>query len=787
MVKNNSSEFIRLFRRFNGLVLLNISGLALGLASVIFIAIWIGYEISYDKFYPDADRIYRVESLFNYSGEPSVWTITPAPLADAVINDFPEVEDAVKLAAYRNVTLKADEKLFTADNFYYTTHSYFNIFSPKVLSGDPSRLLTGPGELVISKHIATVLFGDSDPEGKSVLLNNTDLLTVTGVIEDLPSNTHLKVDYLASFSLLGKGEELERWGRFDFITYLLLKKQTDAEEFNKKIEGYLQTKDKFVTATLFINPLTRLYLYHDPGFKSVKYPSPDKGPITRVILFAVIGIVLLIIACINFINLSTAFASQRAREIGIRKVNGASRANLLIRLFGESLLQTLIATAAALILVVAMLPVFTKVSGVEMSLGKMFSLNNLVIYVALTLATGLIAGIYPALILASFNPVKVIKPLPEDRMQGAGLRKILVVTQFMLSIVFIFCILVMNRQLSFLQAKNLGFNKNGVMVITPHARPGKVDVIADQIEKVPGVKKVALGGNVPVNMGNFSTFTKWDGNTTGRPLMFFMMQVDDRYIDLLDIKLVQGKYFNTSSMGTEVILNETAVRKMELEDPIGKSIWMGDERFTVTGVVKDFYFHNLKEEVKPVIIYKHKDWWMKKIFVALEPGNHFKVADKIVDIVKNSTPGFPVSYIFLDEEVDKYYDDERRLNTLINAATLLSIVISCIGLFSLTAFTIRKKRKEIGIRKAYGATSASVLIMLQKDFGRLVLIASFIALPAGYLIIRKWLQSYAYHVGLNPFYFLASILIIITIASITLIFHTLRASNLNPAETLRNE
>ncbi len=778
---------ISLLRRFNGLGLLNISGLALGLASVIFIAIWINHQISFDKFYPNADRIYRVESLFNYSGEPSVWTITPAPLADAVKNDFPEVEDAVKLAAYRNVSLKAGEKLFTADNFYYATNSYFNIFSPKVISGDPSRLLTGPGELVISKHAAALLFGDAEAIGKSVLLNNTDLLTVTGIIDDLPSNTHLRVDYLASFSLLSKTEELERWGRFDFITYVLLKKQTDAEEFNKKIEGYLQTKDKSVTGTLFINPLTRLYLYHDPGFKSVKYPSSDKGPITSVILFGVIGLVLLVIACINFINLSTAFASQRAREIGIRKVSGASRANLLIRLFGESLLQTLIATLAALMLVVAMLPVFTKVSGVEMSLGKMFSLNNLVIYAALTIATGLIAGIYPALILASFNPVKVIKPLPEDRLQGAGLRKILVVTQFMLSIIFIFCILVMNRQVSFLQSRNLGFNKDGVMVITPDAPPAKADVIADQIEKLPGVRKVALGGNVPVNMGNFSTFTKWDGNATGRPLMFFMMQVDDRYLDLLDIKLVQGKYFNTSSIGTEVILNETAVRKMELEDPVGKSIWLGDNKFTIIGVVKDFFFHNLKEEVKPVIIYKYNEWWIKRIFVALEPGNHFKVVDKIVDIVKNSTPGFPVSYIFLDEEVEKYYDDERRLSTLINAATILSIVISCIGLFSLTAFTIRKRRKEIGIRKAYGATSASVLVLLQKDFGMLVLIASFIALPAGYFIITRWLQSYAYHIGLNPFYFIASFLIIVTIAAMTLVFHTLRAASLNPADTLRNE
>jgi putative ABC transport system permease protein len=783
-----SSQFFRFFSRFNGLVLLNISGLALGLASVIFISVWISHELSYDRFFKNSDRIYRVESILDFSGTPTVWTITPAPVAKAIKNDFPEVEDAVMLRSGYQCAVKVDDKLFMSDNLYYTTNSYFKVFSGRVISGDPDRLLSRPSDVVISKHIAKSLFGDMDPLGKTLLLNNTDLLTVAGVIEDSPSNTHFRVDYLVSYSLVEKlSKDMEDWGKIDFITYVLLREKTDAEEFTNKLAGYWKTKADYITGYFVLNPLTRLYLYRDPGFKSIKYPSADKGPIARVILFAVIGFVLLLIACINFINLSTAYASHRAKEIGIRKVNGATRTRLILNLFGESLLQTFVATIAALIIVIAMLPVFIKVSGVSMSLSKLFSLSNLIIYLLMTFITGIIAGIYPALFLSSFNPVKVIKPLPDDKMQGSGLRKILVVTQFMLSIIFIFCILVMNSQLRFMQSINLGFNKDAVMVITPRAEPVKVDVIAEQIEKIPGVKKVALGGNVPVNMGNFNTLSKWDGNAEKRRLMFFMMQVDDRYLDLLDIKLAEGKYFNPSSKGTEVIVNEAAVRKMEIDGPVGKSIWMGDARYTIIGVVRDFHFHNLKEEVAPVFIYKNDIWWMKRIFVNLEPGNHFRVVDKIVEIVKKGTPGFPASYFFLDDEINRYYDGERRLTTLINAATLLSIVISCIGLFSLTAFTIRKKRREIGIRKAYGATSAGVLLMLQKEFGRLMLIASFIALPAGYLIITKWLRTYAYHVGLNPFYFLLSILIIVLIAALTLVFNTLRAASMNPANTLRNE
>jgi putative ABC transport system permease protein len=709
------SLFSGLFRRFSGLVLLNISGLALGLASVIYIAIWINHELSYDKFFPNAERIFRVESLFDYSGEKSVWSITPAPLAESVKNEFPEVEDAVRLASGRQDVIKYRENLFIAENLYYTAHSFFSIFHPEVISGDTSQMLRGPDEVVLSRHAASVLFGNGDPVGKSILFNNTDLLTVKGVIEDFPSNTHLKVDYLVSFSILEKkGEELDSWGRFDFLTYILLKKNSDAEQFNNKISGYLKTKITNLSVVLFINPLTRIYLYRDPGFKSFKYPSSDRGPIARVILFAVIGFVLLLIACINFINLATAFASQRAKEIGIRKVNGAGRANLVVHFFGESLFQTFLATVAALIIVVALLPVFIKVSGVSLGIADLFTTKKLAIYLILTLTTGIIAGMYPALLLSSFNPAKVIKPLPEDTFQGSGLRKVLVVIQFMLSIVFIFCILIMNRQVSFMQTINLGFNKEGVMVVSPHVTPEKTDVIAEQIEKIPGVKKVALGGNVPVNMGNFNTLNKWDGNVSGKPLMFYMMQVDDRYLDLLGIRLAEGKNFNTTSFGTEVIVNETAVKKMEMDDPVGKSIWLGNTRYTIIGVVRDFHFHRLKEEIRPVFIYKNKDWWIKRIFVSLEPGNHFQVVDKITETVRKSNPGFPVRYMFLDQEINRYYDEERRLNLLINAATVLSIVISCIGLFSLTAFTLRKRSREIGIRKAYGATAVSILVMLQQ-------------------------------------------------------------------------
>ncbi|MCJ7820814.1 MAG: ABC transporter permease, partial [Bacteroidales bacterium] len=430
---------------------------------------------------------------------------------------------------------------------------------------------------------------------------------------------------------------------------------------------------------------------------------------------------------------------------------------------------------------------YNRISGLNLGIAQLFSISRIAGFLGLALLTGIIAGVYPSLILSSFSPVKVIRPLPGETTQGSGLRKILVVMQFTLSVIFIFCIVVMNRQISYMQKKNLGFNKERVMVIYPTTSVEKIDILAEQIEKRPGVSEVALGGNVPVRMGNFTTLRKWDGNVSGKALKFHKMQVDDRYLGLLGIELIEGKEFIAGAIGNEVIINESAVKKMEMEDPVGKMIWMGETRYTIIGVVKDFHFHKLKDEVLPVFIYKNQEWWSKRIFVKLEPGDYSGLVDRSVRLVNESTPGFPARYIFLDTEIERYYDEERRLSTLVNAATVLSIVISCIGLFSFTAFTIRRRRKEIGLRKAYGATAATVLFLLQKEFGMLVLTASLIALPAGYFIMKRWLSSYSYHIDLNPLYFLATLSLIITIAALTLIYHTLRAANLNPADTLRNE
>lgn len=775
-------------KRLNGFVLLNISGLALGLASIIFISLWVKHELSYEKSNINADRIYRVESLLNFTGEPFVWKVVPGPAPGALLEDFPEIEDVVIMKSGYQDALEVDGELYAAENLYYSTDSYFNIFTAGLLYGDRGHLLEAPGSVVISKRIAEMMFGNDNPVGSTILLNNEDRLTVTGVMDNPRSNTHLKVDYLVSFSLyIQKGLFNDYWGNYNYIAYLLLKEKADAEELNRKLDGYIQSKDKEREGRLLLNPLKRIYLYRDPGFESPQYPSGENGPISRVILFSIIGLVLLLIASINFINLSTAYATERSREIGIRKVNGAGRLNLVLQLFTESLVQTFMAIILALMLVILFLPFFCRISGLDFSTASIFLPANLVIYLLLAVITGLIAGFYPALVLSSYKPVKVIKPQPEDTLQGAGLRKILVVIQFLLAIVFIFCIMVMNRQLFFMQHEDLGFDRERIMVIYPRRDKANVDLLAEQVKDIPGVSKVAVGGNVPVRMGNWLTIERWDGNVDEKALKFHRIDVDDNYIDLLGFELLQGREFPKGRRGAEVIINEAAVKAMGMTDPLGRSIWINSIPYEIIGVLKDFHFHKLKDEVLPVLLIKPEKWWSKMVFVKLEPGNHFQLVDKITKVINENAPGFPARYIFLDEEINRYYDEEKRLGTLVNSATFLTVLISCFGLFSLTAFTVRRKRKEIGIRKAHGASATRLLLMLQKEFGMLVLAASAIALPAGYYIMRQWLASYAYHIRLTPFFFLATLLLIIVIASSTVIYHTINAANLNPADTLRNE
>lgn len=786
----NSLAFKSAFSRIRGAVLLNMVGLSLGLTIIILIAVWVNHQLSYDKYHKNYERLYRIESLIDFTGEPFVWNVTPAPLSDGVKADFPEVEKSARLKEGYNESVEVNQEIFMAENLYYASSSFFDIFSCNFLEGDPINAFRDPYSIIISKREADRIYGSESAIGKTVILKNKDILTIRGVIEDFPSNSHLRINYLIPWSLLEKsGKRLDQWDQYDYYTYILLKEGIDPNPFNEKLAGYLKTKKEDAHGILFLNPIHRLYHYRDPGLPSFNYPSDTAGPIARIRLFAVIGIVILIIACINFINLSTAYATERAKEIGVRKVHGASRYDLIRQLFGESLLQTVLSMLGAVLFAVITMPLFSKISGVELGSEIFFKWQSLLMCFCLTVFTALVAGFYPAVVLSSFRPVRAMKSGPEESLLGSSLRKILVLIQFILATVFIFCILVINNQIKYMQSKDLGFDKEQMLVVFPKVDADQANTLLEIIEKLPGVSDVALGGNVPVNMGNWNTFSEWEGNTSGKSLKFHMMLMDDKYFDLMGFELASGRNLIEGTPRSEVIINEAAVKQMELSDPLGKTISRssGQNEFTIVGIVKDFHFRKLDEEINPVFMYKSDNWYAARIFIKMEPGNQFKVVDGVCEIVEQKAPGFPVRYQFLDEAVDNYYKDEERLSTLINVATVLCIIISAIGLFSLTAFSIRRRYKEIGVRKVHGASSGLLVLLLNREFWLLLFVSTIIALPLGYFIISRWLDSYAFHIQVMPVTYLLALIISFLISTLTITIHTLRAASLNPADTLRDE
>jgi ABC-type antimicrobial peptide transport system permease subunit len=720
-----------------------------------------------------------------------VWHVVPAPTADALKRDFQEVTMSVAMQKGYNPVLRVGNEVFNEANLYYSGPSFFDLFSFRLLAGDPENVLSDPYSVVISESIAERFFGNSEPLGKTLLLDNKQLLTITGILEDTPSNSHLKIDYLVPFSILAeKGRNLEKWGNIDYITYIKLADNVNPEQFNRKIGSYLEDKNMFGEATLFINPLDRIHLYNDPGFENFSTGQNSRGPIKKVVFFGLAGILILILACINFINLATATATGRAREIGVRKVAGAGRADLMLRMFGESVLQTLIATAIAFLFAVLLAPLFERISGIEITEGNIFNLKNITASLVLMFITGILAGTYPALVLSSFSPVKVLRPSVNNSLEGSRLRIALVIFQFVLTVIFVFSITVMSRQIHFMQNKKPGFDTEGIMVITLSRGTGdeaNYDALMSELRSIAAVEAVAMGGSIPVNMGNFNIFSKWTGNETGKSLKFHMLQVDDDYLDLLGLEIVSGRPITRGSYNDEVVINQTAARQMDMADPVGKLITGNGKTFTVVGVVKDFYFRKLNEEIKPVIIYKNPEWWMRRILVRLSPGVQSDAIERISSVVKAFTPDFPVTFSFLDEELKDYYRDERNVGMLMDAATFLSLVISCIGLFGLAAFTTRRRYREIGLRKAHGATPAGLVALLSREYVILVLISSVIALPAGYWLTGRWLAGYAERISITPQFFILTILSVTCLSLLTVAFHTIRAAFLDPARTLREE
>ncbi|MGA9292264.1 MAG: ABC transporter permease [Ignavibacteriaceae bacterium] len=791
MLKHNLLIIFRNFRKNKSTFLINLIGLSTGLACALLIYLWVNDELHVDKFNKNDSRLFQVMENAKLADRITTQPYTPDLMAETMAKEIPEIKyaAAVTPSSWFSFTLSADEINFKAEG-QFAGKDFFNIFSFGLLQGNPNQVLTGNNSVVISKELAMKLFKTTkNVVGKTIkwqVLNFSDKAVVTGICNDVPNNSTMQFQFVLSYQawkdLSNKMGRTINWDNHAPYTYVLLKKGTNPDQFNKKIAGYLKSKFSNSNVTLFARHYSDGYLYgkYDNGIQS-------GGRIEYVKLFSVIALFIILIACINFMNLFTAKASTRMKEVGIKKAMGAERKSLIIQYLSESLIISLISLFLALLFVELLLPQFNNITGKQLSLN--FNSGIILTFLSIVVLTGLISGSYPALYISGFKPVSTLKG--KFNMPGGELwlRKVLVVFQFSLSIIFIAAVLVVYKQIDFIQTKNLGYDRNNVISFDKEGNAAKNQgTFLSELKKIPGVVDAASANtNLMGSFGN-TIGLNWQGKNPKEIIRFESMQVSYNLIKTLDINIKEGRSFSKKfgSDSTAIIFNETAIKTMGLKNPIGKIINLWGVNRQIIGVTKNFNFESLHETIKPLFFILEPDRTMK-IMVKLKAGEDRETINNIKNFYSKFNPSYVFDYKFLDKDYQALYESEERVSVLSKYFAGLAIMISCLGLLGLAAFTAQRRIKEIGIRKVLGSSEFGIIYLLSKDFSKLVLISILIALPLSYLLIKNWLDSFAYRISLSPWYFLSAGIITLLIAWLTVGTQALKAARSNPSQCLRDE
>ncbi len=781
----------RNIKRYKGYSFINIIGLAVGLACCILILLWVQDELSYDRFHSKADDLYRAVKEYHKT-EPAThyWPVS-APLAPALKENYPEIIKAARFTHLRRGQLvKYGEKSLLETQICLTDPDFFEMFTFPLLQGDPASVLSNPNSLVISEEMATKYFGSENPLGKTLNINNEYDFTVTGIMKNVPHNSHLKFDFLVPFIRIEDFEKewavLDNWTLSGFATYVLLKKNTSLQELNHKIKDFIlkhvaQSKD-----LLYLQPLKDIHLYSS----HIQFGIEGQGNIKYVYIFSVVAFFVLIIACINFMNLATARSSNRAKEVGLRKVVGARRPQLMGQFFYESVLMALLSLILAVVLVELFLPAFRDLSGKPLDLGFSSNINVLLAIVVMTLITGFLSGTYPALFLSSLRPVKVLKGRLKTEGRGYLFRKILVVSQFSLSILLIICTILVSIQVDYMRNRKLGLDKEQVVYLPIRSEHvGKYDSLKVELLKRAGIRNVAASSNIPT-YGVILTldYITWEGKDPEDTKVFHATSTGYDFIETLNMEIIQGRSFSEEYPADEnaVVINETAQKLIGMENPVGKRLMLPDSELPIIGIVKDYHFRSLHSEIEPLLLINAPSLY-RYILIKLDSGYIPSTLANIESTWKTFFPDTPFEYHFLDEAYGKLYRTEQQMGTLFNYFTGLAILISCLGLFGLASFMAEKRTKEIGIRKVLGAPVSGVVILLNKEFIKWVLIANIFAWPVAYYAMSKWLQGFAYRTKIEVWSFALAALIALAIAVVTVSYKSIKAATANPVESLRYE
>lgn len=800
MIRNYLIIALRNLLRQKGYSIINISGLAIGLAAFILIVLFVKNELSYDKFHDKSDRIYRVSVNGIVAGDILNVAVSAAPTGEAMVRDIPEIINVTRVDEFsQTIYFSYNDKKFYQDGLLFVDSTFFDIFSFELLRGNPSTALVNPYSLVLTESVAKKYFRNEDPMGKTIRLNDHTNFNVTGIVADPPKNSHFHFEVLSSFTtqLKTNGEQVyQNWGSLSLYTYVLLAKGADPkiveQQFPEMYLKYMEDLSQLenIKFNPYLQPITDIHLH-----SNLMAEIETNSDIAYVYTFTAIALFILLIACINFMNLSTARSTKRAREVGLRKVVGAFRKQLIFQFIGESLILSFISLVLALILVELSLPIFNQLLDQHLVLGLFNNGYTVFLLLGLAIIVGFIAGSYPAFYLSSFQPIKVLKGSLSGSSKKSKIRNALVIFQFAISVFLIICTGLLYNQLNFLQKKKLGFNAERVVVLPLRGNRlrEKANIFKSEFMNLSCVSNISTSRFVPGRDMDGSGYVP-EGYDENNPIIIFTNMVDHDYIETMQMEIINGRSFSRefSTDSTAVIINETLVKKLGWENPLGKKITTFRNDTTldlrVIGVVKDFHFRSLHAVIDPSLMFitpSHAE----NLNIRLHAGNVQKQLESIREKWQEVEATMPFDYYFLEEDFNKQYKAEQRIGEIFIYFTIIAIFIACLGLFGLASYNAEQKHKEIGIRKALGSSVQGIVFMLSKQYTKWVLIANILAWPIAWYFMNDWLGNFAYSINLPEYWwiFITAAFVTILIAVFTVSYQAIKAALTNPVDAMKYE
>lgn len=789
MFKNYLTIAFRNLIRQKGFSAINIIGLGVGMACSILIFLWVRHEVSYNRFNEKSDRIFRLVQTQHYITGPLTTTSMPGPVCRDLVAEIPEITNGFMYYTVPGIVSYRD-KFFT-ENVRFADSALWDMFTFEFVKGDRDHVFEDINSAVITDKMAFKYFGEEDPMGKVLMINKEHPFKVTGVIREIPLNSTFRFEICVPFEYIKNfGFQTFKYGWNSYSSYVELAPGKDYKDVNEKIRDFLMVKSADPSEDvddpsnsrieLFLFPLNDVYLHSFNG---------SGGRITYVYIFSIIAVFILVIACINFMNLSTARAARRSREIGLRKVTGASRHQIITQFLGESMLITLMGFLVAILLVYIFLPGFNTLADKALSFDR-FSVGITGGLTAILFFVGILSGSYPAFYLSSLEPVKVLKNGAYKGSKGYNFRRILVVFQFSLSVAMIICTIVVYRQLSYLDRKDSGMDRENVLYLEMRGKSAaSFDELKTMFLQDPSVQSVTRANSLPFQIPSNSGSFSWEGKDSKDEILIAFGFTDVDYVHTMGMQMIDGRFFEegyATDTSDAIVINETAARIMEMQDPVNKWISWGDQRYNIIGVIRDFHFLPMTEEISPLVLI-NAPANASTIFIKVDGRDKERTITYLQDAWEKINPGFPFEYQFLEDSYRELYISEDRLGRIFKYFAILSVFISCLGLFGLAAFMAEQRKKEIGIRKILGAGLSRTIITLSGSYLKWVLMANIFAWPATYFTMNRWLEGYAYHTRLSPWIFILSGLLSLFIALVTVSYQTLRAASRNPVKAIKYE